>query len=393
MPAGSPLLLWLALFSQASACLLCFSSAPQRLRICQQFLGHHSARHAVCLEALQEGFRPHTATQVGECRPAEHCTEPMEEAGACRGASDVQHSGHTIADILAGFGRQKARATCISVSEIEKLKDTFARIVFYLEEKGMAAVPYRLAIQEAAEHIKKELAELKDGFQREARRFQCSSCSIVDCQLPIDCPVQDVHKQEGDGTLLSCEVKFQIPTDSTFRWKFAKDLEGKRIKEGWIALKRVPHCDLCRSLSFCHLQLRTEDLSLFQDLQFGFSRSLLIQPTLGSHHGTIACEIAEEEDVLIRKFYYLNVTEKRTGLEKRLQDMFKAILNPPVDHQREEAEGVVVNRPPSLQEMLSAPDALSKKNVILLISGIALSSMALTLAALTIYHWATGVTS
>ncbi|XP_044274781.1 sperm acrosome membrane-associated protein 6-like [Varanus komodoensis] len=96
----------------------------------------------------------------------------------------------------------------------------------------MAAVPYRLAIQEAAEHIKKELAELKDapaclppcGFQREARRFQCSSCSIVDCQLPIDCPVQDVHKQEGDGTLLSCEVKFQIPTDSTFRWKFAKDV-------------------------------------------------------------------------------------------------------------------------------------------------------------------------
>uniref|UniRef100_A0A8D2JCR6 Ig-like domain-containing protein n=1 Tax=Varanus komodoensis TaxID=61221 RepID=A0A8D2JCR6_VARKO len=256
MPAGSPLLLWLALFSQASACLLCFSSAPQRLRICQQFLGHHSARHAVCLEALQEGFRPHTfmlRLQMG--------TGPSGSPAGCQ----LCHS-----------------QPCLLLA----------------------------------------------GFQREARRFQCSSCSIVDCQLPIDCPVQDVHKQEGDGTLLSCEVKFQIPTDSTFRWKFAKDL-------------------------------RTEDLSLFQDLQFGFSRSLLIQPTLGSHHGTIACEIAEEEDVLIRKFYYLNV-----------------------DHQREEAEGVVVNRPPSLQEMLSAPDALSKKNVILLISGIALSSMALTLAAL-----------
>ncbi|XP_062996129.1 sperm acrosome membrane-associated protein 6 [Elgaria multicarinata webbii] len=315
---GYPHLLWVAFSSQAAACLFCFSDAPQRLRVCQQFLGYESPQHGACLESLRKAFMPYSRVYV-------------------------------------------------AVSEMEKLKDTFARIIFYLEEKGMANVPYNLAIPEAAQHVKKEVAQLQKapacippcGFQREARWFRCTTCSIEDCQLPIDCPLQDVHKFEGDVTLLNCKVKFQIPPDCTFRWKFAKDM-------------------------------RTEELFLFQDLSFGFDSSLLIRPTLGTHQGTIACQIEEDNDVLVRKFFYLNVTEKRLGLEKKLQEMFKAILNPPPEVGLEE---VVVNRLPSLQEMLSGPDALSKKSVIFLIVGIALSSMVLTLGAMTIYHWATYIKS
>ncbi|KAH0631417.1 hypothetical protein JD844_005737 [Phrynosoma platyrhinos] len=221
-----------------------------------------------------------------------------------------------------------------------------------MEEKGMAKVPYNVGIPEAAEKIKEEVAQLKRapacippcGFQIEARRYSCSSCSFEDCQLPIDCPMQDIHKKEGDVTLLSCEVQFQVPSERTIRWKFAKDI-------------------------------RTEDLFLFQDLNFGFNPMLIIRPTLGSHHGTFICEISEGDDVLLRKYFYLNVTEKRLGLEKKLQEMFKAILNPPPGSEQD----VVERKRFSLQEMLSDPEYLRKKNVILIIIGTALSSMLFTM--------------
>ncbi|XP_061453723.1 sperm acrosome membrane-associated protein 6 [Rhineura floridana] len=254
------------------------------------------------------------------------------------------------------------------VAEIEKLKDTFARTIFFLEEKSMAKVPYSLAVKEAVEQVEKEVAQLKAGFQIEAHQYKCSSCSTVDCQLPIDCPIQDVHKLQGDVTLLNCEVKFRLPSDPTFRWKFAKDT-------------------------------RTKKLFLFKDLSFGFNPSLLIRPTLESHRGTFFCQIAEEDEVLVRKFFYLNVTEKRLALEKELQEMFKAILHPPPKLELEDAMGkeeVQTSLPslpemPSLQEMFYAPDSLSKKNVIFLIVGIAMSSMLVTLAAMTIYQWATDI--
>nr|XP_020663149.1 sperm acrosome membrane-associated protein 6-like [Pogona vitticeps] len=99
--------------------------------------------------------------------------------------------------------------------------------------------------------------------------------------------------------------------------------------------------------------------------------------------------MAEEDDVLIRKYFYLNVTEKRLGLEKELQEMFKAILNPPPQAGPDEVE----KNKPTFQEMLSEPNALSNKNVILIMIGIALSSMLVTMVGLTIYQWATGIKS
>ncbi|KAJ7304078.1 hypothetical protein JRQ81_011601 [Phrynocephalus forsythii] len=312
MHARCPWLLWLA--SPAAACLFCFSNDERRLRVCQYFLGHESEQHGACLAALRASFQPYTATQV-------------------------------------------------DVTEIEKLKDIFTRTIFFLEEKGIAKVPYPQAFLETAERVKKEVEQLRAapdclppcGFQIEARHYKCSSCSFEDCQLPIDCPIQDIHKKEGDVTLLSCEVRFQTPSDRTFSWKFAKGV-------------------------------RTDDLFLFQDLNFGVSSSLLIRPTQGSHHGTFVCQMAEDDDVLIRKYFYVNVTEKRLGLEKELQEMFKVILNPPPEAGPEEVE----KRKPTLKEMLSEPNALSNKNVILIIIGIALSSMLVTMAGMTIYQWATG---
>ncbi|XP_032083585.1 sperm acrosome membrane-associated protein 6 [Thamnophis elegans] len=306
MAGGDVLILWLVFNSRATACFNCFSTAAQRLRICQYFWGYQSEKHQTCLGTLETAFRPLSKTQV-------------------------------------------------DVSEIEKLKDAFGRVVFFLEEKGMGKALFQQAVPEAVKEVENEVAQLKAGYQKEAHHYKCSSCSIVDCQLPIDCPIQDMHKLEGDATFLNCEVAFRTSSDRTFRWKFVKDL-------------------------------RTEELFLFHDLNFGVNPSLLIRPTLGSHHGTFACELEEDNDVVIRKYFYVNVTEKRLGEEKKLQEMFKAILNSPPESGQ---EAVVVNKLPSLQDLLSQPDYLQKRGVIVLILGITGISLLVTLAVLSLYRWAT----
>ncbi|XP_053254129.1 sperm acrosome membrane-associated protein 6 isoform X5 [Podarcis raffonei] len=271
------LLLWLAFSAQATACLLCFTTQRKRARVCQHFFGHRVSQHGNCQPIMERAFARFAKTQV-------------------------------------------------DASEIEKLKDIFGRMIFFLEEKSMAKAP---------------------------------AC-IPPC-------VQDVHKSEGDVTLLSCGVKFEIPEDATFRWKFAKEI-------------------------------RTNKVFLFQDLNFGFNPSLLIRPTLGSHHGTFACQIAGEDGVLVRKFFYLNVTEKRLHLEKELQEMFKAILNPPPmvevagETWGEEVQtNLTDSEMPSLEEILSGPDFLHKKVVVFLIVGIAMLSTLATMIAMTIYRWATDI--
>ncbi|XP_077192530.1 sperm acrosome membrane-associated protein 6-like isoform X1 [Paroedura picta] len=314
-PTGYPVLLWLAFSSQAGACLYCFSTEGKRIRVCEYFLGYANGQQKACLSALTAAFQPYVKIQVG-------------------------------------------------VSEMEKLKDIFGRILFYLEEKGMAKVPYPQAIPEAAAKVQKEVEGLQAapacippcGFQKEARSYRCDSCHVTDCPLPIDCPIRYVHKAEGDITILRCTVKFTIPPETIIRWKFAKDIIS-------------------------------QDLAYFEVLYTGMDLTFLIRPTTGAHGGTYACEIAEEDDVLVRKFFYLNVTVKRLGKEKELQAMFHDILNPPPGV----ASVEVVEPISSLQDLLQDPDSLRKTGVLLLLLGLFLSSMLVTLLLMGVYFWATDV--
>ncbi|XP_034612583.1 uncharacterized protein LOC117869664 isoform X2 [Trachemys scripta elegans] len=136
-------------------------------------------------------------------------------------------------------------------------------------------VPYQVAVPETVARIQPELAQLKPGYQKDAQVYKCASCSRVACQLPLDCPVEDVWKNEGERTVLTCRVQFQTPPDVRHNWKFVKDL-------------------------------RTRDLSLFRDLHPGASSSIVLRPTRGSHRGTYACQLAQEDDVLARNYFYLN---------------------------------------------------------------------------------------
>ncbi|XP_053867209.1 sperm acrosome membrane-associated protein 6 [Malaclemys terrapin pileata] len=221
-------------------------------------------------------------------------------------------------------------------------------------------VPYQVAVPETVARIQPELAQLKPapacvppcGYQKDAQVYKCASCSRVACQLPLDCPVEDVWKNEGERTVLTCRVQFQTPPDVRHSWKFVKDL-------------------------------RTRDLSLFRDLHPGASSSIVLRPTRGSHRGTYACQLAQEDDVLARNYFYLNVTASSQGAETELQDMFRAILQSPAGRG---AEG----RLPGLSELLAEPNSLHKRNVVLLMVGLALSALLGTLLLGGVCRWAMG---
>ncbi|KAM7057530.1 sperm acrosome membrane-associated protein 6 isoform 1-T1 [Molossus nigricans] len=60
------------------------------------------------------------------------------------------------------------------------------------------------------------------GLQEVARRFRCRGCYSTVCDLPLDCPVQDVVVKRGDQAMFSCTVNFQLPKEEiTYSWKFA----------------------------------------------------------------------------------------------------------------------------------------------------------------------------
>uniref|UniRef100_A0A803XLF7 Sperm acrosome associated 6 n=1 Tax=Meleagris gallopavo TaxID=9103 RepID=A0A803XLF7_MELGA len=112
------------------------------------------------------------------------------------------------------------------------------------------------------------------GHQPAARIFQCSTCRLVDCQFPVDCPVQDVWVHEDEAVTLRCDVPFAVPPELQVTWMFAKDI-------------------------------RTQDLALFEELQRGAGEppGLTVQdPTLG----TIACRLGAASETLARKYFYLN---------------------------------------------------------------------------------------
>ncbi|PKU39901.1 sperm acrosome membrane-associated protein 6-like [Limosa lapponica baueri] len=126
-----------------------------------------------------------------------------------------------------------------------------------------------------------KLSQLEEGYQPAARVFQCATCRLVDCQFPLDCPVQDMWAYADEAITVHCNVPFATPPDVPVTWMFAKDL-------------------------------RTQDLALFEELQGSVegSLSLTIQdPT----PGTIVCCLGVLSEPLVRKYFYLNGLSANNG--------------------------------------------------------------------------------
>ncbi|XP_042695410.1 sperm acrosome membrane-associated protein 6 [Centrocercus urophasianus] len=237
-------------------CLLCFGPPVQWARLCREMArSSQDSQHQHCLEALAEAAVPLAPVTVG--------------------AAQSEALRKIVMDAL------------------------------HLLEKQKDKKPFEVSLREAIQMIWVKLSQLEQapacippcGHQPAARIFQCSTCRLVDCQFPVDCPVQDLWVHEDEAITLHCDVPFAVPPELQVTWMFAKDI-------------------------------RTQDLALFEELQRGVGEppSLTVQdPTLG----TVACRLGAASETLARKYFYLNVSGGSVEAEQGLQARFRAVLRWP----------------------------------------------------------------
>ncbi|XP_012589057.1 PREDICTED: uncharacterized protein LOC105854458 isoform X5 [Condylura cristata] len=191
------------------------------------------------------------------------------------------------------------------------------------------------------------------GLQEQIRYYSCQECTPLTCNLPLDCPVQDVTVIRGRQARFSCTVNFTLPhKDVTYIWKFA---EG----------------------------VRTQQQMYFRDLEHSGGSVARIRPALPSHRGTFSCSIFDDELLLARVYFYLNVTGPGSRDQTDLQITFREVLNWSSQPDRELPEPWN----PSLLELLTRPDALTPDNWWLLVAIAALQSASLTLLGWVVWEW------
>ncbi|XP_025223243.1 sperm acrosome membrane-associated protein 6 [Theropithecus gelada] len=306
-------LLALAVFRvPAWACLLCFTTYSERLRICQMFVGMRGPKLEECEEAFTAAFR---------------------------GLSDTE----------------------INYDERSHLHDAFTQMTHALQELAAAQGSFEVAFPDAAEKMKKVITQLKEaqacippcGLQEFARRFLCSGCYSRVCDLPLDCPVQDVTVIRGDQAMFSCIVNFQLPKEEiTYSWKFAGG------------------------------GLRTQDLSYFRDMPRAEGYLARIRPAQLTHRGTFSCVIKQDQRPLARLYFFLNVTGPPPRAETELQASFREVLRwAPRD------AALIEPWRPSLGELLVRPEALTPSNLFLLAVLGALASASATVLAWIFFRW------
>ncbi|XP_012412505.1 sperm acrosome membrane-associated protein 6 [Trichechus manatus latirostris] len=287
----------------AWACLLCFTTYSERLRICQIFVGMEEPALEKCEDAFTATFK---------------------------GLRDME----------------------INYDERGRLHDIFTQMTHSLQETAAAQNSYEEAFRAAAEAMKEDIAQLKEapdcippcGRQEVSRRFRCRGCYSTLCNLPLDCPVQDVKVIRGDQAMFFCNVNFELPKEITYSWKF--------VGGG----------------------LRTQDQTYFRELPEARGNVARIRPAQPKHRGTFSCEIVHEERPLARLYFFLNVTGPPPRGETELQVSFREVVR----WAPRETEMIEPWRP-SLGELLASPGALTPSNLCLLAASAAFLSASLIL--------------
>ncbi|XP_041280956.1 sperm acrosome membrane-associated protein 6 [Onychostruthus taczanowskii] len=229
---------------------------------------------------------------------------PLQRARLCHYMTGafVDEPGHKkCLQALVEAAKPLASVT-VGSGQREELREIVMDAMYSLEEqRGKKSL--NKSLQEAVNTIWAKLSQLGKvpacvppcGFQEAARVFQCATCRLVDCQFALDCPVQDLWTYTDETVVLRCNVPFYVPPGVPITWMFAPNL-------------------------------RTQDMTLFKELKGNPEKpfSLTIEEPAP---GTIACCLGERSRPIIRKFFYLNVSEGSVEEEKGLQAVFTNVLH------------------------------------------------------------------
>ncbi|XP_059722358.1 sperm acrosome membrane-associated protein 6 [Haemorhous mexicanus] len=229
---------------------------------------------------------------------------PIQRARLCRDITgafvdELRHKKCMQALVEAA---KPLASVSVASGQREELREIVMDAMNSLEERwGKKSL--NKSLQEAVSTIWRKLSQLGKvpacvppcGFQPAARVFQCATCRLVDCQFALDCPVQDLWTYTDETIVLRCNVPFHIPRNLSVTWMFAPNL-------------------------------RTQDMALFKELKGNPEKpfSLTIEEPAP---GTVACRLGEHSKPIIRKFFYLNVSEGSMEEEKGLQTVFTSVLH------------------------------------------------------------------
>ncbi|XP_075695106.1 sperm acrosome membrane-associated protein 6-like [Rhinoderma darwinii] len=243
-----------------TSCLNCFTTPADRASICQYPVSLKKMEAIDCLQRLHRGFEPLTDTVIA--------------------FSQIQR----IRLYLKGFEKEVKQISELYFppSWVEQFEIKIAEFVKGVKDR-------------AASHT---AAECKPpcGLQKEARVFKCSRCAEEDCQLPVTCPIEEIHVIELEKTIINCGSSFPLPDYATVVWKYAKNMKAT-------------------------------DLGYFKDIYSGEDLFVMIEPTRASHKGTYACEVTDEDDdIILRQFYYLDVTPTDTREASEVERYFRHAL-------------------------------------------------------------------
>ncbi|XP_029095229.1 sperm acrosome membrane-associated protein 6 isoform X3 [Monodon monoceros] len=186
------------------------------------------------------------------------------------------------------LGEPLCPSSCLRPPDYDErshLHDAFTQMTHSLQEVAAAQGSFRVAFPHAAEKMQKVILQLKEvqacirpcGLQEVARRFRCRGCYSTVCDLPLDCPVQDLTVTRGHQAMFFCTVNFQLPKEEiTYSWKFAGG------------------------------GLRTQDLSYFREIPRARGYLARIRPVQPTHRGTFSCVITHDQRPLARLYFFLN---------------------------------------------------------------------------------------
>ncbi|XP_029095222.1 sperm acrosome membrane-associated protein 6 isoform X2 [Monodon monoceros] len=260
------------------------------------------------------------------------------------------------------LGEPLCPSSCLRPPDYDErshLHDAFTQMTHSLQEVAAAQGSFRVAFPHAAEKMQKVILQLKEvqacirpcGLQEVARRFRCRGCYSTVCDLPLDCPVQDLTVTRGHQAMFFCTVNFQLPKEEiTYSWKFAGG------------------------------GLRTQDLSYFREIPRARGYLARIRPVQPTHRGTFSCVITHDQRPLARLYFFLNGPPPRG--ETELQVSFREVLR------WTPREGEMVEPwTPSLGELLARPEALTPGNQCLLAAAVGLASASATVLAWMFFRW------
>ncbi|XP_056652941.1 sperm acrosome membrane-associated protein 6 isoform X3 [Monodelphis domestica] len=223
-------------------CLLCFTSEPERQQLCRLFTDRKSHLVSQCKAQLEEVFQ--------------------------------------------GLAHTK-----FNYAERARVQDAFSQTISTLEEKAAAKESYEVAFLKAAQNLKDVVDKLSKapaceppcGFQEVSRLFHCKVCAARDCNLPLECPIQDLLVPVGGQAIFSCSVPFPIPSELTYTWLFAGNI-------------------------------RTRDLTYFREMPRARGMFARIRPVRPPHRGTFSCLLTHDQQPLARLFFYINGSRPAPGL-------------------------------------------------------------------------------